>query len=138
MSGRLRGGNDFPVTYRGHANCKNGRGGTAKVELHSVWDDCLVAELANGRDAKTLAKALLAGTTDYRKRPEAAGTVAAWGAESHTLANSAAFDSLAQNADLGDAYIAGKGKALDIVSRQLLRAGIRLAMYLDKNFMLVK
>ena len=134
MSGRQRGGNTFAVTYRGGATCKNGLSGSSKVELHSAWDDCLVAELAKGKDAKALASALLGGTKDYHKRPEAAGSVEDWSKESHALSVSAAFDGLAPGADLGDSYIVGKGMALDVVSEQLLRAGIRLAMYLDKNF----
>jgi S1/P1 Nuclease len=49
MAERLRGGNDFHVTYRGKAECKNFQGHDTRVELHSAWDDCLVDELANGR-----------------------------------------------------------------------------------------
>src|SRR5262249_19756255 len=59
MSGRLRGGNQFNVTYRGKTECKNFEGGAAKVELHSAWDDCLVEALANGRDPQQLAKDIL-------------------------------------------------------------------------------
>jgi S1/P1 Nuclease len=48
MAERLRGGNDFHVTYRGKADCKNFQGRETRVELHSAWDDCLVEELASG------------------------------------------------------------------------------------------
>jgi hypothetical protein len=138
MTERLRGGNDFHVTYRGKTECKNFQGGNAKVELHSAWDDCLVEEFANGRDPKAVAKQILGDITTYRSRseikPENAEPWLAWGDESHTLANSVAFDSLQDGADLEDGYINGNGKALDVIQRQLLAAGIRLAFLLDQNF----
>jgi len=138
MTGRLRGGNDFHVTYRGKAACKNFQGGEARVELHSAWDDCLVEELADGRGPEQLATDLLGGITSYRGRSELspAGSEPwlAWGDQSHVLANSVAFDSLKDGADLSDGYIEGSGKALDVVQHQLLTAGIRLAYLLDQNF----
>ena len=47
MDGRDRGGNDFTALYRGHKTCPSWSFTAAKmervkVELHSVWDDCLV------------------------------------------------------------------------------------------------
>jgi hypothetical protein len=54
--------------------------------------------------------------------------------DSHALANSVAFDTLQDGADLEDSYIKGNGKALDVVRRQLLTAGIRIAFLLDQNF----
>src|SRR5260370_387133 len=46
-----RGGNQFNVTYHGRTSCRvsNSSGTQAKVELHSVWDGCLVFTLENGR-----------------------------------------------------------------------------------------
>jgi hypothetical protein len=138
MSGRDRGGNDFHVKYRGEATCPNFTGGHARVELHSVWDDCLVEELAGGMSTQDFAKQLVGDITTFNGRPEVQGggdaPWLAWGDESHTLANSVAFDSLQQNADLEDPYIKGQGHALDIVRQQLLVAGIRLAFLLDQNF----
>lgn len=138
MAERLRGGNDFHVTYRGKAQCKNFTGGNAKVELHSAWDDCLVEELGNGRAPKTLARDILGNISTFNGRPETGPNDSqpwlAWGAESHTLSNSVAFDSLHDGDDLKDAYIKGKGMALDVVQHQLLVAGIRLAFLLDQNF----
>lgn len=137
MSGRLRGGNDFHVTYRGKKECKLASGSQAKVELHSVWDDCLVEELAAGRSPQKLAKDLLGRIKTFHGRgeilPNNAHPWLAWGNDSHALANSAAFDSLSDGADLGDPYIKGPGKALDLVQHQLLVAGIRLAFLLDQN-----
>lgn len=138
MAERLRGGNDFHVKYRGKADCKNFQGHETKVELHSAWDDCLVEELAHGRDPKTLARDLLGDITTFRGRPEIKPANnepwLTWGNDSHVLSNSVAFDSLVEEADLEDGYIKGKDKALDVVQRQLLTAGIRLAFLLDQNF----
>jgi len=138
MSGRLRGGNDFHVTYRGKKTCHDYKGQSVKVELHSAWDDCLVEELANGRDPKILAKAILGQVTKYQGRSEIAPAGSqpwiTWGEASHKLANSVAFDSLNDGDDLNDSYIKGGGKALDVVQAQLLTAGIRLAYLLDQNF----
>jgi hypothetical protein len=138
MAERLRGGNGFHVTYRGKAECKNFQGRDTTVELHSAWDDCLVEELANGRDPKTLARDILGDVTSFRGRPEIGPgnnePWLTWGDESHVLSNSVAFDSLPEGADVEDGYVKGKGKALDVVQRQLLTAGIRLAFLLDENF----
>lgn len=134
MTGRDKGGNHFAVTYRGQDTCI----GTAHVELHSVWDDCLVGELANGRSPDALAKDLLGDITTYSSRPEIASAGATpwfqWGDESHALANGVGFDHLQKGQDLGDAYILGDSGAIATVKRQLLTAGIRLAYLLDKNF----
>ena len=138
MSGRLRGGNDFHVTYRGKTECKTFQGIEARVELHSAWDDCLVEELASGRDPKDVGKQILGNITTYKGRseikPDNAEPWLTWGNDSHALANSVAFDTLQDGADLEDSYIKGNGKALDVVQRQLLTAGIRLAFLLDQNF----
>jgi S1/P1 Nuclease len=52
-----RGGNEFNVTYHGKRSCResNSSGTQAKVELHSVWDSCLVFTLENGRTFDKLA-----------------------------------------------------------------------------------
>ena len=140
MSGRDGGGNSFAVTYRGQSECNTFPSSEppANVELHSAWDDCLVEELAQGRDPEQLAKDLLGSITTYKGRSEIQSSSTppwlAWGDESHALANSVAFDSLEEDADLADPYIKGKGKALDVVQQQLLKAGIRLAYLLDQNF----
>jgi hypothetical protein len=144
MDGRERGGNDFAVLYRGHKTCPSwsftaGKMERVKVELHSVWDDCLVQELADDRSPEELAKVLLGNIRTYRGRREIRGVPRqpwiAWGKESHALALSAAFDHLAEGVDLNDAYIIGDGNsALAVVRRQLLVAGIRLAFLLDQNF----
>jgi hypothetical protein len=83
----------------------------AKVELHSVWDDCLVQELASNRDPQALVKDLVGGITTYRGRPETGPTNnqpwITWGDESHALAVSVTFDDLQEGADFENAYIEG-------------------------------
>jgi hypothetical protein len=134
MSGRARGGNDFHVAYRGRQTCRTFNGGTTRVELHSVWDDCLVDELAAGRSPDQLANALLRGSPPpvVSARRDPAPWLAA-GRRSHDLANAVAFDGLRDGDDLGDAYIAAPGKARGTVRRQLLASGELLARLLDRN-----
>ena len=138
MSGRLRGGNDFHVKYRGKSQCPTFSGRPTRVELHSAWDACLVEELAGDVDPKEFARQLLGDITSFKDRPEVQGggdtPWLAWGDDSHALANRVAFDSSQQNEDLEDDYIKGKGDALNVVRQQLLVAGIRLAFLLDQNF----
>jgi hypothetical protein len=139
MDARLRGGSLFHVSYRGIKACDEFTKKDPKFNLQKVWDDCLVEELAAGRDPKTLAKDLLGDIKTYKGRPEIGHASRrpwlAWGTESHALAVSVAFDHLQEGADLQDAYILGDGNgALSVVRHQLLLAGIRLAFLLDQNF----
>ena len=139
MDARLRGGSLFHVSYRGIKACDDFTKKDPKFNLLKVWDDCLVEELAAGRDPKTLAKDLLGDIKTYKGRPEIGHASRhpwlAWATDSHALAVSVAFDHLQEGADLEDAYILGDGNgALSVVRRQLLLAGIRLAFLLDQNF----
>jgi hypothetical protein len=130
-SGKLAGGGGFPVTYRGQSNCP----GATNVQLHKVWDDCLVEEASQGKAARDFAKDLLGSIRSYEGRSELGDMSGAawerWGSHSRDLANSDAFDGLRQHADLQDAYI---GPAKTVVRAQLLTAGIRLAWLLDHDF----
>jgi S1/P1 Nuclease len=128
-----RGGNLFKVRYRNRATC---HGGTSekhpvRVELHSVWDTCLVVEIENGSTPPEFADALRGALTTYRGHPAATGDIMQWAKESHELATSAAYGSLSGGDDLEQAYIS---KASPVVQDQLLRAGVRLAKVLDENF----
>jgi len=139
MDGRLRGGRLFHVSYRGIKACDDFTKKDPKFNLQTVWEDCLVEELAAGRNPKALAKDLLGDIKTYKGRPEIGHASRhpwlAWGTESHALAVSVAFDHLQEGADLQDAYILGDGNgALSVVRQQLLLAGIRLAFLLDQNF----
>lgn len=138
MDGRLRGGRLFHVSYRGLRACDEWTKKNPKFSLYDVWDECLLEEYAAGRDPETLAKELLGDIKTYKGRPEIGHASRhpwlAWGTESHELAVTYAFDGLREGADLDDDYITGKGRALEVVKRQLLVAGIRLAFLLDQNF----
>ena len=70
-----RGGNDFNVTYNGRTRCResNSSGTEAKVELHSVWDSCLVFTLESGRTFDKLADDLRGNLTKSRLRESAQG-----------------------------------------------------------------
>jgi nuclease S1 len=128
-----RGGNEFKVRYRNRATC---HGGTSekhpvKVELHSVWDTCLVVEIESGATPSDFADALRGSLTTYRGHSAATGDVMQWAKESHDLAGTTAYDGLSNGDDLEDDYIS---KASPVVQNQLLRAGVRLAKVLDENF----
>jgi S1/P1 Nuclease len=128
-----RGGNDFPVKYRNRATCN---GGTSerhpvRVELHSVWDTCIVVEIESGATPADFADALRGTLTTYRGHPAATGSVMDWAKETHDLATSKAYDGLQHGDDLEDSYIS---RSSPVVQQQLLRAGVRLAKVLDENF----
>jgi nuclease S1 len=128
-----RGGNEFPVRYRNRATCN---GGTSerhpvKVELHSVWDTCLVVEIESGATPEDFADALRGTLTTYKGHVAATGSIMDWAKESHDLASSRVYDGLSKGEDLEDSYIS---KASPVVQRQLLNAGVRLAKVLDENF----
>jgi hypothetical protein len=128
-----RGGNDFKVKYRNRATCSGGfsEKRPAKVELHSVWDTCLVVELESGATPSDFADALRGSLTTYRGHPAATGDLMQWAKESHELAISTAYGGLKGGDDLEDAYVE---RASPVVQQQLLRAGVRLAKILDENF----
>ena len=128
-----RGGNDFPVSYRNRATFNGGapERHSVRVELHSVWDTCIVVEIESGAAPVDFADALRGTLTTYRGHPAATGDIMDWASESHDLASSAAYDGLSHRADLEQPYIS---RTSPIVQRQLLRPGVRLAKVLDENF----
>jgi nuclease S1 len=128
-----RGGNDFHVRYRNRATCSGGASEEhpAKVELHSVWDTCIVVEMEAGAEPADFADSLRGGLTTYRGDPAATGDVMDWAKEAHELAVTAAYKGLQNGDDLEQPYISRSSK---IIQKQLLRAGVRLAKVLDENF----
>jgi nuclease S1 len=128
-----RGGNEFNVTYHGRTSCResNSSGTQAKVELHSVWDGCLVFTLENGRTFDKLADDLRGNLTTYKGHPAASGTMMDWMKETHKAAIDTAYDGLSKGDDLAGVYIQ---HATPVVQQQLLNAGIRLAKIIDENF----
>jgi nuclease S1 len=128
-----RGGNEFKVTYNGRTRCResNSTGTEAKVELHSVWDSCLVFTLESGRTFDKLADALRGNLTTYKGHPATSGTMMDWMKETHQAGIDTAYDGLSNGDDLAGVYIQ---HALPVVQQQLLNAGIRLAKIIDENF----
>jgi hypothetical protein len=116
---RDRGGNGFPVD------------GQPIENLHKVWDELLVERLAGGRHYGLLARDLSQGLTTWRGHPAAAGNPRTWLVEAHALVEPYAYAGITQGQPVPEAYIQ---RALPIVSRQLLYAGIRLARLVDENF----
>jgi hypothetical protein len=128
-----KGGNDFHVRYRNRATCSGGvsEDHPVRVELHSVWDTCIVVEVESGAQPADFADALRGGLTTYRGDPAAAGGIMDWAKEAHQLAVTAAYDGLQDHDDLEQPYISASSA---VIEKQLLRAGVRLAKVLDENF----
>jgi S1/P1 Nuclease len=128
-----RGGNEFRVRYHNRATCSGGASEQhpVKVELHSVWDTCIVVEIESGAEPADFADALRGGLTTYRGDPAAAGDIMDWAKEAHDLSVTAAYDGLQDGADLEEPYVSA---ASNVIEKQLLRAGVRLAKVLDENF----
>lgn len=124
-----------------HASDDHDQGGNAKLvkgpglpksKLHSDWDTAFVKEL--GTDPNTVAADLIAQITPAQQQSWAQGTPRDWAQESFGLAKTDTYGKLpAPNADgtytLDQAYI---DDAKTIVAEQLSRAGVRLAMVLNK------
>jgi hypothetical protein len=112
-----RGGNDFKVTYNGRTRCResNSTGTETKVELHSVWDSCLVFTLENGRTFDKLADDLRGNLTTYKGHPAASGTMMDWMKETHQAGIDTAYDGLSKGDDIAGVYI---GHALPVVQQQ--------------------
>jgi hypothetical protein len=128
-----RGGNEFKVTYNGRTRCResNSSGTETKVELHSVWDSCLVFTLESGRTFDKLADDLRGNLTTYKGHPATSGSMMDWMRETHQAGIDTAYDGLSNGDDLAGVYIQ---HALPVVQQQLLNAGIRLAKIIDENF----
>jgi nuclease S1 len=128
-----RGGNEFKVRYRNRATCSGGASEQhpVKVELHSVWDTCIVVELEAGAEPADFADTLRGALTTWRGQPGTAGDIMQWAKDSHDLAAPVVYQGLSDGADLEQAYIS---QASRTVQDQLLLAGVRLARILDENF----
>jgi hypothetical protein len=126
-----RGGNGFAVTYLDKTTC--GPAGfpraIKKVQLHKVWDDCLVISLEDGKNVQQTADDIRGNLTTYKGHAFATGTQRDWAKEGHALARSHAYADLQSGDDIGEDYIKN---ALPVVKDQLLKAGIRLARTVDQ------
>ena len=123
-----RGGNEVKVKLPSGKNAK----------LHGAWDTDLVEQLYGGKNERTVAKTLVerfaAKKTDWQK-----GTVSAWIAESHELAETMTYGKLPGFAcgvnneqtriQLPQAY---GDAATTMIEEQIAKAGYRLAWILNR------
>ena len=112
-------------------------GGPRTVNLHSYWDGVVVDAL--GPDAQTIAATLSAQITPAERKAWEKGDAKTWAMESFALAQSAAYtigskpgcaNDTAPIA-LPDGYA---DKANAVAALQLKRAGVRLALELNRAF----
>lgn len=129
------GGNGFAVTYVGQEWCGEPPppGHRPHMQLHKVWDDCLVLTLMEGKSRDDLANEIVGTLSSYQGHPFALGLRRDWAKESHGLARTHAYADLDPGDDIAreSAYVQ---KALPAVREQLLKAGIRLASTIDQTF----
>ena len=102
-----RGGNDLDITFFGD-----------KTNLHSAWDSAIP-----GRANALPRSATPAEFSKYRT-----GVVEDWAWEAHDIARDFVYKNLGNPPRIGDAY---QKKASEIVRRQFVRAGVRLAVTLN-------
>jgi hypothetical protein len=82
------GGNGFLVTYMGKEWCgsPSGPGHKPRMNLHTVWDECLVLTLMGSGTREALADDIRGGLTTYKDHPSAKGLRRDWAMETHLLA----------------------------------------------------
>ena len=122
-----KGGNCVPLAL----------GGPRTVNLHSYWDGVVVDAL--GPDTKTIAARLSGEISPKDRKAWQAGDVTAWAMESFQLAKSVAYtvgskpgcSNDTAPVALPDGYAA---KAHATAALQLKRAGVRLALELNRAF----
>jgi hypothetical protein len=115
-----KGGNRIRVAnYLGHAS------------LHSIWDTDMIE--ADDSDAHAFARRLDASISDDDVRRWQAGSPSDWANESHALAVTAyaLLDNPSAGAEISipDSYVVTERPVIEL---QLKRAGIRLAMVLNR------
>ncbi len=121
-----RGGNLFPVRYKGEA--------VDKLNLHRVWDEHLVKEVLDGLEPLDRAGRFnMAITADERKAWAADGPKE-WALQSHEQAKAVVYKDVPAKADppfdIDDAYVK---RARPVVVEQLKRGGVRLAKLLNET-----
>ena len=130
---RDRGGNRVRVSFFGELD--NPPYGT--LNLHSIWDEQMVARLVAGRGGEhALVSAPIA--EDDRKTWEQ-GSISDWIAESHALARDKVYaplpvaasctDKIAGVVAIGETYYAS---AAPVIEMQIRKAGVRLARVLNE------
>ncbi|HOW98412.1 MAG TPA: S1/P1 nuclease [Kiritimatiellia bacterium] len=135
------GGNFIPIrSFEGeHFTLNDSEPMDHPLNLHSVWDECLVYELMAGRDPDAVARQLLAEITPEQAQSWAAGAPLDWAFESFKLAHDRAYH-FADGSDIPftwsrpgtdltrENYI---DAAVPVAREQLEKAGIRLAHLLN-------
>jgi hypothetical protein len=120
-----KGGNLVKITFLSKTEVGN---------LHSAWDSLLIRQYLGGEDVLQYADQLNSRITPQQMKDWAGGTVADWAWESHQFAVTHAYAGIpiqSTPVHLGAEYVAGNQ---EVVETQLMKAGIRLAVVLNKAF----
>lgn len=112
-----RGGNEIHVRFRGR-----------RTNLHAVWDSGILAPAVNG-DERSYALRLNRHITPADAARWQTGTPEGWADESHEIAVELIYGKLTHSGTLPDSY---ERAALPVVDKQIERAGIRLAVVLNR------
>ena len=120
-----RGGNGIAVTVFGSATCNDPALPPLPCNLHSVWDQQLIAH--RGLDDRGYVAALEQVITRQRLNDRAGGTPALWAMESLTLSNDAM---LPQKGQVDEAYYA---RFIPVVEERMALGGVRLAALLNRS-----
>ena len=125
-----RGGNEVRVEVMLHpARCPRCGARRGRDNLHALWDSTLIAATARswGAYVARLEEGFLVSDEAREVR---AGDPTRWAEEAHAAARDMRA-ALPPGGVVGDAYYA---KALPVLDRQLARAGLRLAGWLNEAF----
>jgi hypothetical protein len=120
-----KGGNLVKVTFLSESQ---------PVNLHFVWDTLLIRQYLGGEDVLQYADQLNSRITPEQAKDWAGGSVADWAWESHQQAVAHTYAGIPIQATpvyLSPQYVA---ENREVVETQLMRAGIRLAVMLNKAF----
>lgn len=99
------------------------------TNLHAVWDSGIIAPAVKG-DERTYALQLVSEITPGKRRRWSRGNSVSWANESYRIAVRSVYGRLPHSAVLPENY---EATTLPIVNEQLARAGVRLAMVLNKS-----
>ena len=128
--GDARGGNDIPVTLQVHGlRCPTCAVKSIPDNLHAAWDASLISATTWSWGAY-VARLESGWLTTSEARDVTFGTPVDWANESHAVARDV-WTWLPADHVIRDDYYA---KAVPAIDRQLGRAGLRLAGFLDRAF----
>ena len=104
------------------------------TNLHSVWDTSILLHHKGRTRIFDYAQALNSNITPERAKEWAKGTSEAWANESHDLAVTVVYAGVPEGGAPPKLDLAYVQKAEPVIDEQLQRAGVRLAMLLNKCF----